>query len=518
MSMETRERPVPVVIVGAGPVGLWLAAELRLAGVEVVVLERLAEPASQAKSLTLHPRTLELFAMRGSADRLVAEGTRIPSSHYALLSSRLDFTGLETRFPFVLFLPQSRTEELLAERANELGAAVRRSHTVCAVRQFEEFVEVDADTPDGPTTLRARWVVGCDGPGSTVRRSAGIAFAGSPTTMTAAVADVRLADPPQAPTLTVNGPDGALFLAALGDGLYRVSAIDPMAADVDKNKPLTFEELRESMIRVAGTDFGMHDPRYLARFGDATLQAERYRSGRVLLAGDSAHLHMPLGGQGLNLGLQDATNLGWKLAAVLNGQAGEDLLDSYHDERHPVGRQVLHGTLAQTALVSARTPAGQALREQFDEMIATLPSVNQALAVQVSGIGVGYPQAADADPLLGRRMPDLGLHGSPVRSVFGLLHQARFVLLDLTGEGRPADGVVDIARARAFDTDRPEWQDVRAVLVRPDGHIAWIARRSVVDDDHHPALSRWLNTLPSGRRTPGGPVPSPRGRQSPAHH
>ncbi|WP_086827204.1 FAD-dependent monooxygenase, partial [Allokutzneria sp. NRRL B-24872] len=335
-----------VVVVGAGPVGLWLAAELRRTGVEVTVLERLTEPVPHAKSLTMHPRTLELLAMRGVADRWLAEGKQLPTTHFALLDNRLSYAELDTKYRFVLFLPQPRTEALLAEHASDLGVEVLRGRAVTGVRSLGDSVVVETDTGE---TFHSHWVVGCDGPSSTVRKAAGIEFLGSPSTLSVPLGDVRLADPPESVSLTVNGDNGALFLVALGGGRYRVSPTDHSMLHVPKDEPLTLAELKESTRRVVGTDFGMHDPSYLARFGNATLQAARYRNGRVLLAGDAAHIHMPLGGQGLNLGMQDATNLAWKLAAVIQGWAPEELLDTYETERHPVGARVLDDTLAQTS-------------------------------------------------------------------------------------------------------------------------------------------------------------------------
>ncbi|MFB9906001.1 FAD-dependent monooxygenase [Allokutzneria oryzae] len=476
-----------VVIVGAGPVGLWLASELHRSGVEVTVLERLAEPVPAAKALTLHPRSLELLAMRGLAQRWLDAGKALPSSHFALLDNRLSYAGLDTRFPFVLFIPQPRTEAMLAEHASALGVEVLRDHTVTGVRDEGESVVVDAESVTGPRSFRARWVVGCDGPSSTVRKAAGIEFVGTPSTMSVAMGDVRLTDPPEAVSWTVNCDRGALFLTALGDGRYRVSPIDHATLHTAKDAPLTLEELRESTRRVVGTDFGMYEPTYLARFGNATLQASRYRSGRILLAGDAAHIHMPLGGQGLNLGMQDASNLAWKLTAVVNGWAPDTLLDSYEAERYPVGQRVLEDTRAQTALVIATTPESKALRTRFNEMLARHPSLNHELATQLSGLGVTYP-VAGADVLVGQRMPDLDL--GQETTVFGLLRTGRFVLLDLTGDTYADLGpMVDVVHASTMDTSRhPEWEDVRSVLLRPDGHVAWVTRIPAPSAHPHAAL------------------------------
>ncbi len=235
--------------------------------------------------------------------------------------------------------------------------------------------------------------------------------------MRVAVGDVRLADPPAAPSLTLNRDNGALYLAALGGGRYRISPLDHATIFQATDDRLTLEELRESTIRVAGTDFGMYDPGYLIKFGNAALQAEMYRRDRVLLAGDAAHIHMPLGGQGMNLGLADAGNLAWKLAAVIHGWATPELLDSYHAERHPIGQRVIEDTRAQTALVTATTPDGKALRARFNELLADHPSVNRELAERLAGVTLTYPSPTDAHPLVGRRMPDLALTGASAPNV-----------------------------------------------------------------------------------------------------
>lgn len=520
-NMQWHDRVVDVIVVGAGPVGMWLAAELRRAAIDVLVLEKLAEPAPHTRALTILPRSLELLAMRGIVDRWLAAGRQLPSYHFALLDNRLDFTAVRSTFPFVLFLPQPKTEALLRGHLGELGVPVLGGHTVSRVRQDDGSVVVEAETAAGKTTYSARWVVGCDGPSSVVRKSMGVGFLGTPTTMRVAVGDVRLTDPPGAPSLTLNRDNGALFLAALGDGRYRISPLDHATMFEAADDTLTLDELRESTIRVAGTDFGMHDAGYLVRFGNATLQAEAYRTERLLLAGDAAHIHMPLGGQGMNVGLADAGNLAWKLAAVIHGWAGQQLLDSYHAERHPIGQRVVEDTRAQTALVTATTPDGRALRARFNELLADHPSVNRELAQRLAGVDLAYPPATDGSPLVGRRAPDLPLVGATAPSVFGLLRRMRFVLLDLTG-GRLARRftgpcpALDVACASAMDTSsHPEWQDARAVLLRPDGHVAWVGADASTASATglRGALAGWLDALPMPHTGPcaGGPSSGTRG-------
>src|SRR5437868_3300954 len=346
-----------VAVVGGGPVGMWLAAELHRGGVRPVVLERRAERPPYSKALTIYPRTVEQFAMRGLVDRWLAEGTPVPSSHFALLTNRLDFSFLPTRYPFTLFLPQRRTEELLEEHLAELGVPYLRRHAVTGLRQDEAGVDLDVDTPGGPAVVRAAYAVGCDGAASVVRAVAGIDFEGTPDTWRTILGDIELTDPPQAPALTLNRPGGSMYMVAIGGGRYRLAVIDHATLHDPVDKPATFAELRASALRLAGTDFGMRETRdaWLSRVGNAARQAASYRAGRVLLAGDAAHIHYPAGGQGLNLGLQDAANLAWKLAAEIRGWASPGLLDSYHAERYPVGLDVIDDSLAQCGLIANPT-------------------------------------------------------------------------------------------------------------------------------------------------------------------
>jgi 2-polyprenyl-6-methoxyphenol hydroxylase-like FAD-dependent oxidoreductase len=490
-----------VIVVGAGPVGMWLAAELHRGGARTVVLERRAERPPHSKALTIYPRTLEQFAMRGIAERWTREGTPVPSSHFAILTNRLDFSFLDTRFPYTLFLPQRRTEELLAAHLAELGVGLLREHAVTGLRQDAEGVQVDVVTPAGAASLQAAYVVGCDGGNSVVRAAAGITWAGEPPAWTTILGDTQLTDPPPGRALTLSQPGGSVYMVALGDGRWRLATIDHATLGEPAGKPVTFGDLRASARRLAGTDFGMREGAgtWLSRVGNESGHATAYRSGRVLLAGDAAHIHYPAGGQGLNLGLQDAANLGWKLAATVRGWAPDGLLDTYHAERAPVAADVIADSLAQCALFANPTPEGIALRDRFNTLLGAHEPLRRDLALRLSGLAVGYgspgPGPASA---AGGRVPDLELRGAPAPSAYGLLRPGKFALLALSPGISPWPGPDVLAGYRdrlavitaELADERPDWADVRALLIRPDGHVAWA--RHAGDQPAPPPLAAWL--------------------------
>lgn len=447
MNMGSIQSSEPVIVVGAGPVGLWTAAELALGGVPAVILERATERSPHSKALGTHPRTLEVLAMRGLDRRFVAEGRPIPSWHFGMLANRLDFSGLDTPFPYMLAIPQRRTEQLLEEHALALGVRILRGHTVTGLDQDDDGVRLQVTGPDGEYTLATQYVVGADGVGSAVRTAAGIPFPGTETTSYGYVGEVRVTDTPMA---SAHNEHGALITVPLPDGRYRFAGVDGRL----DGGPFTLDDLKATTIRVTGSDFGMHDPSWLSQFGNATRLAERYRSGRVLLAGDAAHRHLPAGGVGLNVGVQDAMNLGWRLAAVARGDADPALLDAYHTERHPIGQQLSEHTMAQSALISASTPEEMALRDLLSGMIATVPDFAQALARKLSALDVAYPSTGH--PLIGTRLPER----------FELLHHGRPVLL--VNDAGPA--TVKAAEDLGIDI-----ADGPLMLIRPDGHIWWAA-------------------------------------------
>jgi 2-polyprenyl-6-methoxyphenol hydroxylase-like FAD-dependent oxidoreductase len=420
-----------VIVVGAGPVGLLVAAELRLAGVDVVVLERLAEPNPHPKALGLHARTLEQLAMRGLAEPFLSGGVKVPAWHFGFLEQRLDLTRMDTPFPFMLAFPQHRTEALLAGRALELGARIVRGTAVTGLMQSGDRVRVDTDEQ----SWEAGWVVGADGAGSTVRKAAGIGFPGTDADTFAYLGDVH-ADAPPAPGYGMQNERGALIVAHLPGGLLRFTGFDPLRQD-PANRELTMEELGETVERISGVEFGLRDPEWLTRFGNATRVAADFRRGRVLLAGDSAHMHFPAGGVGLNLGLQDAMNLGWKLAAVVQGRAADTLLDTYSAERRPWAADVAEHTLAQTALITATNPTGQALRALLSGLVRTLPDLSLVLARRLSALDVHYP-APGAHPLVGTRVADaLLLEGKPLVSGRTVIRPDGYVWWATDGEDNP---------------------------------------------------------------------------------
>jgi 2-polyprenyl-6-methoxyphenol hydroxylase-like FAD-dependent oxidoreductase len=451
-----------VTVVGGGPTGVMLASELRLHGVRVLVLEKEAEPTRVVRALGLHARSIEVLDQRGLLDRFLALGKQYPVGGFAGISKPTP-DRLDTAHPYVLGIPQPTTERLLTQHATELGVEIRRRCELVGLSQDDHGVT--AELADG-TQLRSRYLVGCDGGRSTVRKLLGVGFPGEPARREWLSGEVELTAPPEelaAVVTEVRKTQKGFGVGPSGEGLYRV-VVPAEGVTEDRSVLPTLEEIRQRLRMFAGTDFGVHSPRWLSRFGDATRLAERYRTGRVLLAGDAAHVHPPTGGQGLNLGLQDAFNLGWKLAAEVNGWAPEGLLDSYHTERHPVAADVLNTTRAQVELLSTE-PGPQAVRRLVSDLM-DFDDVNRFLIEKITAIGVRY-DFGEGHRLLGRRLRDVRLKRG---RLYALMHGGRGLLLDQTGRLSVAgwadrvDHVIDVS----------EELDVPAALLRPDGHVAWV--------------------------------------------
>ena len=468
---------IDVIVAGAGPTGVMLAAELRLHGVEVLVLDKDAEPTPVVRALGIHARTVEVMDQRGLVERFLELGKQYPVGGFFAGITKPS-PDLDTTRPFVLAIPQPVTERLLTEHAVGLGVEIRRGCELVGLSQDDDGVT--AELADGEL-LRSRYLVGCDGGRSTVRKLLGIAFPGEPSKVETLLGEMELTASPEtidAVNTEARKTQRRFGAMPLGNGVYRVVVPAEGVAE-DRSVPPTLEEFKQQMKATGGTDFGVHSPRWLSRFGDATRQAERYRDGRVLLAGDAAHIHPPFGAQGLNLGVQDAFNLGWKLAAEVNGWAPEGLLDSYETERHPVGADVLDNTRAQTVLMSTE-PGGQAVRRLLSRLM-DFDDVNRYLIERIIAIGVRY-DFGEGHPLLGKRLRDVKLKQG---RLYELMHAGRGLLLDQTGRLSVAgwadrvDHVVDVS----------EELDVPAVLLRPDGHVAWVGEEQ---EELVSRMSRWF--------------------------
>ncbi|WP_030233997.1 rifampin monooxygenase [Streptomyces sp. NRRL S-455] len=469
-----------VIVVGGGPTGMMLAGELRLRGVRVAVLERLAEPTGQSRALGIHVRSIELMDQRGLLERFLSHGKKYETGGFFAALGTSWPSRMDTAHSYVLGIPQSTTERLLTEHATELGTEIRRGCELVGLGQDEDGVT--AELADG-TRLRSRYLVGCDGGRSTVRKLIGVDFPGEPARIETLLGEMELATPPEelaAITAEVRKTEWRFGSMPLGEGRYRVIVPAEGLAE-DRSVPPTLEEFKERLRHFAGTDFGVHSPRWLSRFGDATRLAEHYRVGRVLLAGDAAHIHPPTGGQGLNLGIQDAFNLGWKLAAEVRGWAPEGLLDSYHSERRPVAAAVLDNTRAQTELLRSE-PGPRAVRRLVGELM-DFEEVNRYLIEKITAIAVRY-DFGEGHELLGRRLRDVPLKRG---RLYELMRTGRGVLLDQTGRLSVAgwadrvDHVVDVS----------EELDVPAVLLRPDGHVAWVGENQ---QELLSRLPRWFGT------------------------
>ncbi|MER8046055.1 FAD-dependent monooxygenase [Streptomyces sp. NPDC094032] len=465
----THTTDTDVLVVGAGPTGLLLAGDLAAAGLRVTLAERRAPGISNlTRAFSVHARTLEQLDARGLADELVATGT--PVTDLRLFGRlALDLSRLPSRFPYLLLTPQYEVERLLERRARAAGVDFRYGTELRGLHQNTDSVTADLLTAGAPSPLRARYLVGTDGSRSTVRTALGLPFPGSSVIRSMVLADVRLAEEPGKLLTVTASEDAFAFIAPFGDGWYRVMGWDRthQAADDD---PVGLDEVRDITRRALGSDLGMHDARWISRFHSDERQAPAYRSGRVFLAGDAAHVHSPAGGQGMNTGLQDAANLSWKLAATLRGEARdpEALLDSYQAERHPVGATVLRSSGTLVRLAMAHTPLQRTARTLATRLLGTVrPAADRAMG-QISGIGIAYAYASGA-----RRAPD-----EPLREgrLYEALREGHFVLI--TPRTTPA--TLPPAAPIAMDRlTRTTWADPTrrdTLLVRPDGYTVPLRR------------------------------------------
>ena len=480
-----------VVISGGGPTGLMLAGELALAGVDVAIVERrVSQELAGSRAGGLHSRTIEVLDQRGIADQFVAQGQKHPVVHFHV---PLDISDFPTRHNYVLGLFQNRIERILAEWVGELPVTIHRGREVTGLAQDDTGVDVALS--DGQS-LRAQYLVGCDGGRSLIRKAAGIEFPGWDPTTSWLIAEAAMAEEPK-----WGFHHDALGTHAIGKGDGGSARIVLTERQLRLDSEPALHEVSEALIAIYGTDYGIHSPTWISRFTDMTRQAAVYRDRRVLLAGDAAHVHPPVGGQGLNIGVQDAVNLGWKLARVIKRTSAESLLDTYHAERHPVAARVLRNTMAQVAL---RRPddRSKALGGTVAELLG-MHEPRRRIAAEMSGLGIHY-DLGKGHPLLGRRVPDLDLAtaNGPLR-VFALLHDARPVLLNL---GVP--GGIDITpwadRVQLIDAKYDGTWELpaigvvtapTAVLIRPDGYVAWVGDLTQLGLAE--ALSTWFGS-PAG--------------------
>jgi bifunctional hydroxylase/dehydrase len=483
-----------VIIVGAGPTGLMLAGELRLAGVEVIVLDRLREPIKQSRALGFSARAIEEFDQRGLLPRF-GELDTIPVGHFGGLP--IDYRVLDGGSYGARGKPQSLTEAVLAGWSTELGAVVHREHEVTGITQDADGVDLDVTTPDGPKRLRARYVAGCDGARSTVRKLSGIGFPGTDPVVELWFADV--AGVPLRPRFSGERvPGGMVMVLPMGPQISRVVLYERGRMERDGDNPPSFPQIADAWERLTGEDLRGGTPLWNSFTTDSSRQAAEYRDGRVFLLGDAAHIHLPVGAQGMSAGVGDAMNLGWKLAAELHGHAPAGLLDTYHAERHPVAARILGNTLAQRILYLGDDDMDP-LREVLTELLE-YEDVRRHLVGMVTGLDIRYDVGEGGHPLLGRRLPDaeltVGFTASGTATAFEFLHSGRGVVLDLADDDK-------VRTAAAGWTDRVDvvtgaaapggpLHGVDALLVRPDGYVAWVAADGTGTAGLSGALTRWF--------------------------
>jgi 2-polyprenyl-6-methoxyphenol hydroxylase-like FAD-dependent oxidoreductase len=465
-----------VVVVGAGPTGLMLGCELALGGATVKLLEERTDTPNITRAFAVHARTLELLDARGMAEELLPRG--VPVREVAPPGgTTLNLGELPTRYGMVLIVPQSGTEHVLQARAEELGVEIVRGAEVIGLTQDADGVTVECA---GGDSVRAEYVVGCDGAHSTVRTQLGIGFVGKQYETHILLADVRLTRAPGETLTGIPNEKGVVLLIPFGDGWFRAIAWDRLREQAPLREPVTLDEIRDAFNRIAGHDFGMTEMRWSSRFLSERRQARHYRKGRAFLAGDAAHVHSPLGGQGMNTGIGDAMNLGWKLAAAAHGSAPPWLLDSYEAERHPVGAEVLRLTDLFNQLVLGHSRARRLLRSAFIGTVTRVPRGRRLLGERLSGIGIAYPRQRGEDWMVGRRMPDIVCEG---KRVYELLRDGKFLLVTAAPMALDRSDIVHAIESH------PELPD--AVLVRPDSYVAWASERLPDAAELAAAVDRW---------------------------
>jgi 2-polyprenyl-6-methoxyphenol hydroxylase-like FAD-dependent oxidoreductase len=465
-----------VIVVGAGPTGLTLACELAMRSIRVGLVERRADSPNMTRAFAVHARTLELLDSRGLAEELLPHGVQIHEVAPAP-GAVLDLRKLKTRYPMLLIAPQSWTERVLEARATELGVHVTHGAEVVGLTQDADGVTVDLG--DG-TSLRTKYVVGCDGAHSAVRRLVGVDFVGKQYETHILLADVRIPNPPEEGLFARNSVAGVVLVVPFGDGWFRLIVWDRLREQAPLDEPVTETEMRDAMIRISGTDLGVTEMRWSSRFLSERKQARQYQVGRVFLAGDAAHVHSPLGGQGMNTGIGDAMNLGWKLAEALRGTAPAGLLESYQAERHPVGATVLRLTDAFNTLVLGTSALRRLLRRVAVTAILGLPIGRRIMGGLLTGIGIHYPRPKGAHELVGRRMPDVDCGA---QRLFELLRTGRFVLLTRSAVDVELQGVANGVHG---DPKLPA-----AILIRPDGYVAWASDTVPDDATIRAAVNQW---------------------------
>jgi 2-polyprenyl-6-methoxyphenol hydroxylase-like FAD-dependent oxidoreductase len=465
-----------VIVVGAGPTGLTLACELAMRGIRVGLVERRADTPNLTRAFAVHARTLELLDSRGMADDLVPHGVQIYEVAPAP-GAVLNLRDLKSRYPMLLIAPQSWTERVLEARATELGVHVTRGAEVVGLNQDADGVTVDLG--DG-TSLRTKYVVGCDGAHSAVRRLIGVDFVGKQYETHILLADVRIPNPPEEGLFARNSVAGVVLVVPFGDGWFRLIVWDRLREQAPLDEPVTETEMRDAMIRIAGTDLGVTEMRWSSRFLSERKQARQYQVGRVFIAGDAAHVHSPLGGQGMNTGIGDAMNLGWKLAEAVRGTAPAGLLESYQAERHPVGTTVLRLTDAFNTLVLGTSAFRRLFRRVAVTVILGLPIGRRIMGGLLTGIGIYYARPRGAHKLVGRRMPDVDCGA---QRLFELLRTGRFVLLTRDSTDIELPGVANGVHG---DPGLPA-----AILIRPDGYVAWASDTVPDEATIRAAVNQW---------------------------